>query len=223
METTTYGQPVMAIFTTLYLNDLPIGQNKLVQTGASFVRVTILCAFRSKPVAAKFGRSKLSKMVASGTLDAKRTISSANVRSKTLGIPSCKPIPEKKNVFDSGLFEFYLGFECYFSVMVLDNARIINIIILILIILFLIIPFLVIIIIVVIILIIITIIIIYIYIPKFSFVLKASEIHLYPDPLWSPICFQNRPLHNIYYNGPIGSSSISIRTIPERFQFHFHH
>ena len=27
---------------------------------------------------------------------------------------------------------------------------------------------------------------------------------------WSPICFQNRPLHNIYYNGPIDSSYISI-------------
>ena len=25
-----------------------------------------------------------------------------------------------------------------------------------------------------------------IYIPKFSFVLNASEIHLYPDPFWFP-------------------------------------
>jgi hypothetical protein len=65
------------------------------QTVASFVRVTFLGAFRSKPVAAKFCTSKLSNMVASGALDAKRTISSANLRSKTLRIPSCKPIPKK--------------------------------------------------------------------------------------------------------------------------------
>ena len=40
---------------------------------------------------------------------------------------------------------------------------------------------------------------------------------------WSPVCFQNRPLHSIYYNGPIDSSSISIQTIPERFQIHIYH
>ena len=93
METTTYGQPLMAIFTTLYLNDLLAHWKE--QTVASFVRVTFLGAFRSKPVAAKFCTSKLSNMVASGALDAKRTISSANLRSKTLRIPSCKPIPKK--------------------------------------------------------------------------------------------------------------------------------
>ena len=65
------------------------------QTVASFVRVTFLCAFRSKPVAAKFCTSKLSNMVASGALDAKKTIGSAYLRSKTLGVPSCKPIPKK--------------------------------------------------------------------------------------------------------------------------------
>jgi hypothetical protein len=56
---------------------------------------------------------------------------------------------EKGFVFDSGLFEFDLGFECQFAVMVLDTARFISI-------------------------------------PKFSFVLNASEIHLYPDPFWFP-------------------------------------
>ena len=38
---------------------------------------------------------------------------------------------------------------------------------------------------------------------------------------WSPVCFQNRPLHSIgiYYNGPIDSSSISIQTILFKFIF----
>ena len=38
---------------------------------------------------------------------------------------------------------------------------------------------------------------------------------------WSPVCFQNRPLHStgIYYNGPIGSSSISIQITLFKFIF----
>ena len=53
---------------------------------ASFVRVTVLCAFKSKPVAAKSCMSKSSnKTVASWVLDATRRISSANFKSKSLG------------------------------------------------------------------------------------------------------------------------------------------